>query len=263
MNPATVPRSLLKIAIKSVPLRLEWERLNIRIAWTSAFVRCANQALCRRKIVIEIFMGERDENYAHSFNREIYMRLPFIALAILLYAAIPARGAVVEYTNKLSWQNDVGSYNTITFTELPANTWITTQYDHLGVTFTDGSDQVAYMPGAFVNDDYGLNGALDETTLVFSQPMYTVAVDFPGYVQFELYYKQELVYISNPFDVIGGIGGFAGLISDQPFDEVRMFDPTSGFFIDDLHFGPAIPAPGALGLIALAGAVTLRRKRRS
>ena len=191
------------------------------------------------------------------------MRVTLALMMMTLLCAQVTHGTVVEYTNKLSWQNDVGSYNTITFTELPANTWITTQYTHLGATFTDGSDQVVYMPGAFVNDDYGLNGALDETTLIFSQPMYTVAVDFPGYVQFELYYRQELVYISNPFDVIGGISGFAGLISDQPFDELRMFDPTSDLFIDDLHFGPAIPGPGALALAAIAGAFMSRHRRRA
>jgi hypothetical protein len=189
------------------------------------------------------------------------MRLSTTTLLTCVVAQ-SASANIVEYTNKVAWQNAAGSYSTITFTELPANTWITNQYAHLGVTFTDGSDQVAYMPGAFLNDDYGLNGALDETTLSFSQLMYTIAVDHPGAVRFELYYQHRLIYISSDFHAPGGIGGFAGLISDQPFDEVLMYDPSSDFFVDDLHFGPAIPAPAVLTLLVGAGFVQ-RRKRQA
>jgi len=181
--------------------------------------------------------------------------MKLIATVFLTFFLVQVtRGAVVEYTNKVAWQNAAGSYSTITFTELPANTWITNQYAHLGVTFTDGSDQVAYMPGAFLNDDFGLNGAFDESTLSFSQPMYTIAIEFPGAAQLELYYLGQLIYISSKFGG-SGAGWFAGLISDQPFDEVLMYDPSSGFFVDDLHFGPAIPAPGVIAVLLTAGLV--------
>jgi hypothetical protein len=182
-----------------------------------------------------------------------------VILLCLSSAAASTQGAVVEYTNKAAWQNAVGSYSTITFTELPANTWITTQYSHLGISFTDGSDQVAYMPGAFLNDDHGLNGAFDESTLTFSQPMYTIAIEFPGRAQLELYYLGQSIYTSSEFGG-SGAGWFAGLISDQPFDEVFMYDPTGGFFIDDLHFGPAIPAPGVIAVLLTAGLVRPRRR---
>ena len=144
------------------------------------------------------------------------MRVTLALMMMTLLCAQVTHGTVVEYTNKLSWQNDVGSYNTITFTELPANTWITNQYAHLGVTFTDGSDQIMYALGGFLNDEYGLNGAFDETTLVFSQLMYTIAIEFPGHAQFKLFYQGEMIYTSSEFGA-GGAGWFAGLISDQPF----------------------------------------------
>jgi MYXO-CTERM domain-containing protein len=52
-------------------------------------------------------------------------------------------------------------------------------------------------------------------------------------------------------------------VSPQPFDEIRITDPVgSQVSIDDLHFGPPIPAPGALGLFgfALLGAHRCRRR---
>ena len=77
---------------------------------------------------------------------------------------------------------------------------------------------------------------------------------------FELYSNDTLFYTSGIFGV-GGAGNFGGLISDQPFDQVRMYDFLDVImFMDDLHFGPPIPTPGAfvpLGLLLLA-----RRRRR-
>ena len=184
-------------------------------------------------------------------------------LCLLIFGCVQTtRAAVVEYTNKAAWQNGASGYSTITFTELPANTWITNQYAHLGISFTDGSDQVVYMPGAFLNDDFGLNGAFDSSTLQFSQPVHSIAVDFPGRTTFKLYYQGQLTYTSTDFGG-GGAGWFAGLISDRPFDKVVMYDPTGDFVVDDLYFGPAIPAPGALALAAVAGAFTSRRRRRT
>ena len=186
------------------------------------------------------------------------MRFTIMLIVNLLYVQA-AHCAVVEYTNKPTWQGAAGNYSTITFTELPVNTLITNQYSNLGVLFTDNSDYI-FQNQAFVNDGYGLNGALDFTTLHFTQPMYSIAADFPGSLDFRLYYLGNLIFQSTHFGN-GGPGWFAGLVSDNPFDKVVIFD--SGLFIDDLHFGPAIPAPGALALAAIAGAFSSRRRRRT
>ena len=90
--------------------------------------------------------------------------------------------------------------------------------------------------------------------------MYTIAADFPGRLIYHLYWQGQLFYSSSNFGGFGS-GHFAGLISDQPFDKAFIVDPNGGLFIDDLHFGPAIPAPGALALAAIAGAFTSRRRR--
>ncbi len=83
-------------------------------------------------------------------------------------------------------------------------------------------------------------------------------MDFPGLMRIELYDQGRLIYTSSNF-LPGGVGNFAGLLSDAPFDAAVLIDPLGEAEIDDLHFG--VPAPGALPLLAL-GALTQRRRRR-
>lgn len=168
--------------------------------------------------------------------------------------------AVTVYTNKASWQAAAGPYTTITFQELPPTTYIDEQYAHLGVHFTDGSDQV-YASNLFPNDGVGLNGAFDETTLEFDAPMTTIAMDFPGIASIKLFANDQLIYTS-PLMGGGGVGFFAGLISTEPFDSVQLYDPFgTGFFADDVHSGPPIPAPGALALLGVSALLGSRRRR--
>ena len=184
-----------------------------------------------------------------------------LPLILALLCAHTTNGAVVEYTNKAAWDGVAGTYSTVTFAELPLFTLITSQYANLGVLFTDGSDYThGFSMNTFPNDGYGLNGALDTTTLQFSQPMYTIAADFPGRLIYHLFWQGQLFYSSSNFGGFGS-GHFAGLISDQPFDKVFIVDPNGDLFIDDIHFGPAIPAPGALALAAIASVMHRRRRR--
>ena len=55
---------------------------------------------------------------------------------------------------------------------------------------------------------------------------------------------------------------FAGLVSDVPFDMVRLSNPaTSVAIVDNLYFGPPIPAAGTLALLAMAGLGGVVRRR--
>lgn len=172
-----------------------------------------------------------------------------------------AGAAVVEYESKPAWQAAVGTWTTITFTEIPANNWLTNQYAAAGVLF-DGTDFTTNA-GAFIIDGLGAQDAGDdEIQINFLTPTFWIAVDHPGTVQFSLYQNGSLFYTSSLFDH-GGVGFFSGVVSEQPFDQVIVSDPTGSIAIDDLHFGPPIPAPGALGILALAAMMAHARRRRS
>jgi hypothetical protein len=62
----------------------------------------------------------------------------------------------------------------------------------------------------------------------------------------------------------GGTGFFSGVISTIPFDTVVIKDPFgANTLIDDLYFGPPIPAPGALAILGLAGLMCSQKRRRA
>jgi hypothetical protein len=167
-----------------------------------------------------------------------------------------AHATFLLYTNKEAWQSAVGAHTTITFQGFPEWTNITNQFSHLGVTFTDGSD-VIHFNNSFPNDGVGLYGNTDFTTVEFSQPIYAIAVDYPGGMGFQVFSNGLLLL--QFYDAPGGAGLFAGLVSTEPFDKVRLFD--NFLFFDDLHFGPPIPAPATIGIMGLAASVMCQRRR--
>lgn len=183
------------------------------------------------------------------------------ALFVACASSASCNAAVTEYNNnRAAWLSAAGPHSRIDFTGFVENTNITTHYASLGIVFTDGVDRIHMNPG-FLNDQWGLNGAFDEIAVAFSAPVRVIAVDHPNNVAFRLYWQGQLTYTSSNFNH-GGVGHFAGLISDQPFDAAVIYDPANGVFIDDLYFGPPIPAPGALGLLACAAVIRRSRRRR-
>jgi hypothetical protein len=183
-----------------------------------------------------------------------------LATIFVLGHANSALGTVQQFTGKASWLAAAGAHTAITFLGYPQNTNITTQYSNLGITFTDGIDLIDNAPTAFPNDGWGINGALDSTTLYFALPTTSLAADFPGFIQYKLFWHEQLIFTSNIMGG-GGAGHFAGVVSDQPFDRAVILDPLGGLFFDDLYFGPPVPAPAALPLLALA-ALRGRSRRR-
>src|SRR5687768_14203048 len=107
------------------------------------------------------------------------VQIHVVALCAAILASRTTSASVTLFSNPSEWQTAAGSYSTITFTELPANAWITNQYSELGVLFTDGSDQV-HANSSVYSDGFGLNGAFDESTLEFASTISAIAFDFPG-----------------------------------------------------------------------------------
>jgi len=186
-----------------------------------------------------------------------------IVLLTVILAAICMSGVhavIIEYDDKDEWQAAVGPFSTADFTGFPDNTPIDEQYAYLGVHFVDGEDYVLCCDEElFPEDGAGLDGN-ELIDLVFDGPMYWIAADFPGYLTIHLYYEGQLFYISNEFGV-GGVGNFGGLFSTEPFDRAGIWDYDENVVLDDLHFGPPIPAPSAMPLISAALLAARRRRR--
>jgi hypothetical protein len=162
-----------------------------------------------------------------------------------------ARAQFRVFTDFGQWQSAVGPYSMITFTELPKYTLVTTQYQpELGITFTDGFDQIDYTPYAYPTDEWGLRGG-SGINVVFDIPRYWIGVEHPGFVAIDLYRDGILVFASECLPGPGA-GYFGGIVADEPFDEAVIVDPVGTdqlVFIDNLHFGappcaePAAPPP--------------------
>lgn len=180
-----------------------------------------------------------------------------LASVIISSTVQSANGDVMLFSDRDQWQAAVGSSATVDFTGFPSGMIITDQYADLGVTFTDGDDRI-FLNSSFENDGAGLNGVFDIVT-EFSAPTYAIAVDFPGFIQFELFSGPLLIYSSPPVGG-GGTGWFVGLISDQPFDRAVLDGVGAPAQIDDLHFGP-VPAPASLALFGLAACFARCRRR--
>jgi len=171
----------------------------------------------------------------------------------------PAPVGVVEVNlpvNRDAWFSAAGPITTIGFGELPSQTFVTDQYEDLGVFFLDGDD-ITYCCGSttYPQDGAGLDGN-GGIHLEFLSSHTAIAIDFPGVKRFELYAQGEVVYESGDFHAPNpdGVGGFGGLLSTPPFDEVIIESPVGGHsqvHLDDLHFGglPAgdLDGDGAVG----------------
>ena len=165
-------------------------------------------------------------------SRKLVIRFSTALLSVAL--SHTAAADVLELTDKEVWINVIAEFTTIDFTGFEDGTFITDQYADLGVTFTDGNDNIQETC-SFVNDCFGLDGneAID---IVFDSHQTYIAADFPGDLQIDIYDGDQL--LSTSIFIGGGTGFFLGLISTEPFDVVVFSDPIfDDVNIDDLHFG--------------------------
>jgi hypothetical protein len=184
------------------------------------------------------------------------------SVALIGFGVPTAMADVIEFEeDKEGWEAAVGEFTTIDFTEYPSGTWVFEQYSHLGVHFVDGADIIQCCSfELYPEDGAGLDGNA-EVRITFDEPISYIAADYPGILFFRLYSGGELSYSS---DWLGGSGPghFGGFVSDHGFDEIRIIDPVGGNVnIDNIYFGPPIPGPGVVIVLA-AGALTCARGRR-
>jgi len=185
----------------------------------------------------------------------------FVTIALM---ASCAAAEVVEYNtdDRDQWFDDVGgpdNVSTVDFTGFPDGMPVDDQWAHLGVHFGDLTFISGKSTTFYPNDGWGAIGYPD-INITFDQPMQWIAADFPGAKKIQLFDENTLIYESS---ILGGVGNphFGGIVSDESFDRVRFFlEDTTVQAIDDLFFGPPIPAPASLAPLAVLLCARSRRR---
>ncbi len=184
----------------------------------------------------------------------------YIAVAFVVSSNATA-GIIFSSTSKDEWSSYVNNkYTTIGFADVFQQI-VTEQYADLGVHFTD-ADDYGVSNSKFV-DGFGIKGHFmfgGSITVGFDSPQMWTAVNFLGHVKLEIFYEDVLVGTKSDLQT-GIFNKFQGIVSDTQFNKLVISDWAGGLpFVDDLHFGGPIPAPGAIGIFGLAAIAGSRRR---
>jgi hypothetical protein len=187
------------------------------------------------------------------------MRL--IVFVIIILWGCPAYGSVTVYTNKQQWETAVGSFSSITFTGFPEFTIITNQFEHLGIVFSDGDDSIDFS-ASFPSDGHGLVsnevGTPGTIGITATGDLHAFGFDFIGYLQVDLLNEGSLLFSSSSYHA--DFAPFFGVVSTDPFDEIFARDWHDGTVaLDNIHFGPPIPAPHTFVLLGAGLLLSPRR----
>ena len=199
-------------------------------------------------------------------------------LALSVAVALPhATASLTIYTDRTAWENAVGNifmtenFNSVTPFDLSDGLNDVGLFDIFVVgtanlTFPNSIIDPNITPNSLnIDGTTFLRGAslpASFPTLIFSDPIIGFGADWTSPTSAGMLTLQILGDVVE-FDVHAPLGGFLGVVSDTLFTEVAMPAEnafTEGYGMDNVSF--AIPAPGALAFIALAGLMGTRRRRR-
>ncbi len=195
-------------------------------------------------------------------TRTVVRRCIAIQLSVIGVLAMSSFAGVQEFEDEerplwFDAASDVGTITTIDFTGFASGTFVSDQYQDVGVTFTPGDDEVNFIPSSFLEDGWGIDGNAFVRVL-FDEPQIGIAFDHPAASQVNLYRDGELVLESMRFGG-GGPGHFGGVVGIQ-FDEAIIVDwLDDAVFIDDIHF-VSVPAPATLPMVSALFALRTRRR---
>ncbi len=190
---------------------------------------------------------------------------PVLALAVALALAEGGvAGIIYSPTSKDDWSSFVnGQFTTIGFTGDYLQ-FVTEQYADLGVHFSDGDDYG--VSNSKFTDGFGIKGNCcggGSITVTFDAPQTWVAANYLGILKIALYMDDVFIDSKDIFQP-GVLNKFQGVVSDVAFNKVILSDTGDGLpFVDDLHFGGPIPAPGVLAAFVGAAGLSLGGRRRT
>jgi MYXO-CTERM domain-containing protein len=195
---------------------------------------------------------------AKATVRNDRMMISGVAVFLSAVAVSAAQASVVVYDDMADWSNAVGNHTTIDFVGGELGTPVLDDYAHLGVTF---SENTTYAQLSAFTDLAGMR-APGGSTASFDSPQQWIGLDHVGHLLVDFYSGGELIWSSGVMVPPSGENlAFAGFILSESFDSVYLYRLGVDFVavIDNIYF--AVPAPGAFGLLLLAGIARTRRRR--
>jgi hypothetical protein len=167
-------------------------------------------------------------------------------------------------TDRIAWEQEVQTWETMDFVGVEEEVPIPTDFylDEFGVLI-DGGPAWGHLSQMFFPMDgsgFGTVGFEPFVDIRFDEPIRALGADHPGGFRFTLFLGEDLVYETGLLGV-GNIGNFSGVISEVPFDRVRISD-SDGFGVDDLRFGLVVPGPPVAAMLLTFGVSGLRPRRR-
>ncbi|MBL9147682.1 MAG: hypothetical protein JNM94_03220 [Phycisphaerae bacterium] len=208
----------------------------------------------------------RPHHSAHLSYSRTRILTPVVSALVATIAPI----ASAEFTYFLEdfngWSASAETHATCSFAEFPQNTFITNQYESLGVLFTGFTGNVVNVGwSGFPLDGHGIDGN-QGIELTFDKPTFAIGAHGPGTWSYLLYQGDTLLYTSMSGPSI--FGSFAGVVSTVPFDRVQLlgFPKPGGLltdvYVDNIYFS-SIPAPAVLWVAGVAGLRSRGRRRES
>ncbi|MFK7961578.1 MAG: hypothetical protein AB8G96_13745 [Phycisphaerales bacterium] len=166
-----------------------------------------------------------------------------------------------------AWEDAVGSWQTIDFTDLEEGTLLSDQYrDEFGVVFeTVPFTAVAQdSESIYLNDGFGfqvltIDFPSSGLNITFETPMQSIAFDHPGDMFVRLDLADGTTYEGFPGS--SGFGLFSGWTSDVPILGIEVGDFGGAFNIDDFRLVP-IPGPAAFAFFGCAAMTRGGRRMR-
>jgi len=200
--------------------------------------------------------------YVKLKKERLMNKMTLFTTVAVLTGLSAAQASVVVYEDMADWSNAVGNYTTIDFIGGELGTPVLDDYAHFGVTFSENS---LYAQLGSFSDLRGMQtiGGSGGSMVSFDTSQQWIGIHYVGGLSVNFYSGDELIYSSQFMVPPSGQNlAFAGFTLADTFDSVYLHRPEQFgniAVIDNIYI--AIPAPGAFGLLLLAGIARTRRRR--